>query len=340
MTLIYITLAIAVWLVFYLFYFQRKTPYGMLDFRAAMMLRFLPKDQDISIEKTRSLYNKLTDRKNKQDKIKLASIKDFRIPYGDSNIVCRSYDNHPQTVKPIIIYVHGGGWCIGSIATHERTCKKIAVATGYNVLSVEYSLAPEHPFPTAMNECSAVVEYVSENMDQFNGAQDALMIMGDSAGANLAFSAAINLLNKGKDLISRIIAIYPVVDSSAIETDSYNNFSKGYFLTKSMMKKFIDHYAPNVQDRTNPLVSPSYYENLEKLPPVYLITAQFDPLRDEGEAFAKQLTSAGVDCTFRRYDGVIHGFFANPMFGSKGDGAVNDVATYLHSLKKTAFASS
>ena len=336
----YLIIALLIGLAFYLFYFQRKTPYGMLDFRAAMMLRVLPKDRDISIEKTRSMYNKLTDRKNKQDTIKITAIEDHEVPYKGGHIKCRSYDNHPQKIKPVIIYIHGGGWCIGSIATHQRTCKKIATATGYKVLSVEYSLAPEHPFPTAMNECSAVVEFVAENLSKFSCEEDMVMIMGDSAGANLAFSAVINLIEKGKDLISRIIAIYPVIDATSNETGSYNNFEKGYFLTKRMMKKFIDYYVPNENERNNPLVSHAYYEHLEKLPPVYLITAQFDPLRDEGEAFAKQLSAAGVDCTFRRYDGVIHGFFANPMFGKKGDGAVADVATYLHGLNTLASASS
>lgn len=334
--MIYLIPAIILGILSYLFYFQRKTPHGMLDFRAAMMLLVLPKDRDISIEKTRSMYNKLTERKNKQDTIRLESIKDIQVPHGEGTITCRHYDNHPDTNKPIIIYIHGGGWCIGSIATHERTCKKIAVATAYSVLSVEYSLAPESPFPIPIEECSSVVEYVSQNLDQFNTSENDVMIMGDSAGANLAFATTVNLLNQGKDLINRILAIYPVVDTSSIETDSYNNFEKGYFLTKRMMSKFINYYVPNEADRTNPLASLNYFDKLETFPPVYLITAQFDPLSDEGEAFAKQIKDAGVDCTYRKYDGVIHGFFANPMFGKKGDGAVEDVATYLHQVKKTA----
>lgn len=319
-------------LIAYLFYFQRKTPYGMLDFRPALMLHFLPKDRDIEITKVRSMYDKLTAKKNAQDKIGLKLTRDMQVPFEDRFVTCRLYDDHPDETKPIIVFVHGGGWCIGSIATHERTAKKVCSATGYKVLSVEYSLAPEHPFPTALNEVSAVVEYVNNNLSEFNATQE-ILIMGDSAGGHLAFTSAINLIEQGKEFISKIIAVYPVVDTTNTETESYSNFSKGYFLTKRMMNEFIDYYVPNSKDRSSPLASANYYTSLNKLPDVYLITGQFDPLRDEGEAFAKALTDAGVNCTFKRYDGVIHGFFANPMFGTKGDGAVIDLAEYLHASK-------
>ena len=328
MTYLIITLILVAFLS-YFFYFQRKTPYGMLDLRPAIMLHFLPKDQDIEIDKARKLYNKLTDKKNKQDKIAIKKIKDYSIPFENQSVTCRIYDNHPDEEKPIIIFIHGGGWCIGSIATHERTSKKICVATGYKVLSVEYSLAPEGPFPTALHECTAVTEYVSNNLSEFKATQN-IIIMGDSAGANLAITSTINLIEEAKEIISRIVAIYPVIDASSTETTSHKNFKTGFFLTNRMMNKFIELYTPTESDRTDPLVSPSYYKNLDKLPPVYLITAQFDPLRDEGESFVELLKAAKVDCTFKRYDGVIHGFFANPMFGYKGDGAVTDVASYLH----------
>ena len=327
--MIYFLTVLVVAILSYLLYFQRKTPYGMLDFRPALMLHFLPKDRDIEITKVRSLYDKLTAKKNAQDKIALAVVKDIEIPFEDRSVVCRLYDDHPDKSKPIIVFVHGGGWCIGSIATHERTAKKVCSATGYKVLSVEYSLAPEHPFPTAINEVTAVVEYVNNNLSMFNATEEVL-IMGDSAGGNLAIGACMNLIDQGKELISKIIAVYPVIDATNTETESYNNFAKGFFLTKRMMKEFIDYYAPNTEDRLNPLTSPNQYPALSKLPDVYLITGQFDPLRDEGEDFAQALTDAGVNCTFRRYDGVIHGFFANPMFGSKGDGAVIDLADHLH----------
>jgi len=316
-------------LLAYLFYFQRKTPYGMLDFRPALMLHFLPKDRDIEIGKVRNMYDKLTAKKNAQDKINLKVVRDIEVPFEDRSVVCRLYDDHPDEERPIIVFAHGGGWSIGSIATHERTAKKVCSATGYKVLSVEYSLAPEHPYPTALNEISTVVEYVNNNLSEFNAAQE-IMIMGDSAGGHLAITAAINLIEQGKELITKIIAVYPVIDTTNTETESYNNFEKGYFLTKRMMNEFIGYYAPDPDDRRLPLASPNYYSDLGKLPDVYLITGQFDPLRDEGESFAKALTDAGVDCTFKRYDGVIHGFFANPMFGSKGDGAVTDLADYLH----------
>lgn len=327
--LLIIFLAVA-GLLSYLFYFQRKTPYGMLDFKAALMLHVLPKDQDIKIDKARALYDKLTERKNKQDKLVVELIKDLKIPYEDGSIDCRLYDHKPDEAKPIIIFAHGGGWCIGNIETHDRTCKKIALATGYKILSVEYSLAPEHPLPQAVNEISEVTKYVSKNQDQFNISDNEIMIMGDSAGGNLAFTTTLNLIEQGESLIKRIIAIYPIIDPSFTDTSSYNNFEKGFFLTRRMMRTFIDFYIPDEAERKNYLASPKYYSDITKLPPVYLITAQFDPLRDEGEAFAAQLKGAGVSCTSRRYDGVIHGFFANPMFGHKGDGAVEDVATYLH----------
>jgi len=313
----------------YLFYFQRKTAYGMLDFRPAVMLHFLPKDKEIEIGKVRSMYDKLTEKKNNQDKVTLAKVRDIQIPFQDREITCRLYDDHPDAIKPTIVFVHGGGWCIGSIATHERTAKKVCSATGYKVLSVEYSLAPEHPFPTAIHEVSAMVEYVYSNLSEFNSS-DQIFIMGDSAGANIAIGATMNLIDQGKEIIAKILAVYPVIDASSTETASYNNFAKGYFLTKRMMNKFIAYYTPEISDRNNPHVSLNHYPHLTKLPDVYLITAQFDPLRDEGEAFAQALKDVGVNCTSRRYDGVIHGFFANPMFGKKGDGAVTDLANYLH----------
>lgn len=296
------------------------------------MLHFLPKDRDVEIQKVRNLYNKLTDKKNKQDKIAIKTIRDIEVPFENRKITCRLYDNHPDEKKPIIVFIHGGGWCIGSIATHERTSKKVCTATGYKVLSVEYSLAPEYPFPTAMNECTAVVEYVNNNLSEFN-AKNEILIMGDSAGGNLAITTTMNLIEQEKEIISQILAVYPVIDASNTDTTSYNNFEKGFFLTKRMMSEFIEYYSPAKSDRLKPEVSPKYFSDLSKLPEVYLITGQFDPLRDEGEAFAQALKDAGVKCTSRRYDGVIHGFFANPMFGSKGDGAVTDLANHLHGTK-------
>ena len=327
--MIYISTLLIIALLSYLLYFQRKTPYGMLDFRPAVMLHFLPKDKEIEIGKVRSMYNKLTEKKNNQDKVSLAEVRDIIVPYEDREITCRLYDDHPDTMKPTIVFVHGGGWCIGSIATHERTAKKVCSATGYKVLSVEYSLAPEHPFPIAVHEVSAMVDYVNNNRSEFNSS-DEVLIMGDSAGANIAFGATMNLIDQGKDIISKILAVYPVIDASSTETASYNNFAKGYFLTKRMMNKFIEYYTPKVSDRSNPHASLNQYPDLAKLPDVYLITAQFDPLRDEGESFAQMLKDAGVNCTSKRYNGVIHGFFANPMFGKKGDGAVTDLANHLH----------
>lgn len=327
--MIYIPILVIVALLSYLFYFQRKTPYGMLDFRPAVMLHFLPKDKELDIDKVRPMYDKLTAKKNAQDKILLKSVRDLQIPFEDRSLTCRLYDDHPDETKPIIVFAHGGGWCIGNIETHERTCKKVCSATGYKVLSVEYGLAPENPFPSAVNEITAVVEYVSNNRSEFKAGAE-ICIMGDSAGGNLAIAAAVNLVDQGKEIISKILAVYPIIDASNTETESYNNFEKGYFLTRRMMRTFIDFYTPNVADRSNPLASPNFYSDLSKLPDTYLITGQFDPLRDEGEAFAQALKDAGVNCTFKRYDGVIHGFFANPMFGSKGDGAVTDLADYLH----------
>ncbi len=207
------------------------------------------------------------------------------------------------TPAPVIVYLHGGGWVVGDLDTHDGSCRMLAQHSGCVVVSVDYRLAPEHPFPAGLDDAVTAVEYVHANPLEFGGIPAAVAVAGDSAGANLA--AATCLLS---DLPVALGLIYPATDLR-LTHPSVGLFGDGFFLTAQDLHWYRGHYLPDLNLVTDPLVSPLLAPDLSGLPPTAVWTAGFDPLVDEGAAFAQRLADQAVAVRYTCFEAQIHGFF-------------------------------
>ena len=243
-------------------------------------------------------------------------------------IPLRVYRPSAEKPLPVIMFFHGGGWVLGNLDTHDTLCRRLAKESGCVLISVDYRLAPEHRFPAALDDCFGATQYVAEHAEGFGVDASALAVCGDSAGGNLAAAVALMARNSGGPQLHSQWLIYPVTEPR-FDTGSYRAFAVDHGLTRAAMQWFWDQYAPAAADRANPLAAPARAERLANLPPAHIITAEFDVLRDEGEAYAAALKAAGVKATLRRYEGMIHGFvhFAEPFDDAKR--ALTDLARAL-----------
>ena len=212
---------------------------------------------------------------------------------------------------PVAMMFHGGGWVIGDLATADGQSREVCRGAGVVVVSVDYRLAPEHRFPAAAEDCYAATAWAARNAGRFGGDGARLAVAGDSAGGNLAAVVALMARDRHGPPIAFQLLVYPVVDGVYFETASYRDNADGYLLTAAAMQWFWNHYAPDAAERRNPHASPLLADSHAGLPPALVMTAEFDPLRDEGEAYAAKLAAAGVQAKHVRYDGFIHGFFSH-----------------------------
>jgi acetyl esterase len=255
----------------------------------------------------------------------VASVEDLTIPGPDAPIPARRYRASAEPGDGVVLYFHGGGWVIGDIEQSDALCRALVLASGCDVVSVNYRLAPEHPFPAAVRDADAALEWLLEV-----GAPDQkVVIVGDSAGANLA--AVITRHARDAGISGRVVLhvlVYPVTDH-AMDTRSYSENADGLLLNAPDMHWFWDHYAPDRDTRTSPDASPLRAEDLAGLPPAFIVVTEFDPLRDEGLAYARRLVDAGVEVTLDDYEGMIHGFF--PLVGvlSAADRAVETIGATI-----------
>jgi acetyl esterase len=211
-------------------------------------------------------------------------------------------------VKALVVYLHGGGWVIGNIDTYDALARLLAIRLQASVVNVDYRLAPEHHFPTAPMDSFAALTWAHEHMAEIAGGPVPLIVMGDSAGGNLAAVIARRARDAGGPHLACQVLIYPVTDSD-LETDCYADPENQLMLTRESMIWFWDHYVPDPANRLHPDASPLRAPELTGLPPAIVLTAEHDPLRDEGEAYAQKLAAAGVPVTQRRFTGQMHGFF-------------------------------
>lgn len=228
---------------------------------------------------------------------------------------------------PVFVWIHGGGWVIGSAAESVATCRNLAAKAGCVVVSVDYRLAPEHKAPAGIDDCTTAIEWVFAHADQLNGRADAVAVGGDSAGGNLA---ALMAQRFGHRLRHQAL-VYPATDLT-MSHPSIDENAEGYLLTKASMVWFGNHYlGGSGLEATDPMVSPLYASDdvLRGCPPATVITAGFDPLRDEGEAYAARLEAVGVDVTTQRFDGQIHAFFSMPLMVPEAVAAEDLVAARL-----------
>lgn len=229
------------------------------------------------------------------------------VPGPNGEIPIRIYAPERQRPLPVLTYFHGGGWVTGNLDTADQFCRLIANAAGCLVVSVNYRHAPEHPFPIPAEDAYAATRWVSGHADAFNSDAARLGVGGHSAGGNLAAVVALMARDRGTPPLVHQLLIVPVIDP-ACGSASYRENAEGYGLTAGSMRWFWGHYLHRQEDANHPYASPLRASNLRGLPPAFVATAEFDPLRDEGETYAARLQADGVPTVHRRYAGMIHGF--------------------------------
>jgi len=247
--------------------------------------------------------------------IAVGAVADRSIPGPAGDIAVRVYTPAGNGPFPVFVNFHGGGWVIGDLDTSDAACRDICRTVGCVVVSVDYRLAPEHRFPAAVDDSFAATAWVAANMAAING-NGRLAVGGESAGGNLAAVICQMARDAGGPRIDFQLLLYPVTDCD-LGRASYQENGKGYMLELDTMRWFWDEYCPDPAARQNPKASPLRAGNLGNLPPALIVTAEFDPLRDEGEAYGRALQSAGSKAEICRYDGLVHDFFATAqMFPS------------------------
>jgi len=240
--------------------------------------------------------------------IPVGAVRDASIPGPGGDIPVRLYRPDGEGPLPLLVHYHGGGWVIGDLGTHEADCRELCRLAGCAVLSVDYRLAPEHPYPAAAEDAYAALEWAAAHAAELEADRDRIAVGGDSAGGNLAAVAALMARDRGGARPCFQLLVYPVTDA-AQDTASYAENGDGYLLTRDSMAWFWQHYCPDPGLRREPYASPLRAEDFSGLPAL-VMTAEFDPLRDEGEAYAARLQAAGVPAEVERYPGMIHGFFS------------------------------
>ena len=263
----------------------------------------------------------------------VAKVENRSIPGVGPDIPVRIYTPAGNGPFPALSWFHGGGWVVGDLDTADGTARHLTVQTGCVVASVDYRLAPEAKFPAAADDCYAATQWIAQNAAAINVDPARIAVGGESAGGNLA--AVVSLMAKdrgGPPLVFQLL-VYPVT-AWDFSTGSYSQNSDGYSLTTVAMKWYWNHYLSSEADAANPYAAPQVAKDLTGLPPALTITAEFDPLRDEGEAYGQRLQAAGVNSTNSRYDGMIHGFFGMSAVLDKGKQAISEASAAL----KQAFA--
>jgi acetyl esterase len=268
-----------------------------------------PSFEEMTVPECREAY--VNSRKALQpDPIEIAEIQNLSMPGPAGDIALRLYrpepvrDGKPQ---PVIVYFHGGGWVIGDLESHDTVCRELAARSGATLVSVDYRLAPEHVFPAAAEDAIAATKWVSENAASLGVDANHLAVAGDSAGGNLAAVVALAARDAGAPKIAFQALLYPVTDFD-LTRKSYEENGMNPPVKTTTMAWFRDLYLSGPDDQQDWRAAPLRAADLSNLAPAYVLTAGYDPLRDEGKAYADALAAAGTPCTYSCYDGQIHGF--------------------------------
>ncbi|MGN6128914.1 MAG: alpha/beta hydrolase, partial [Nocardioidaceae bacterium] len=242
----------------------------------------------------------------------------------------RVYRPGTEGALPTVVLFHGGGWVIGDLDTHDNMARSICRDCEAVVISVDYRLAPEAPFPAAVEDAVAATRWAAEHLAELGGS-DVLAVAGDSAGGNLAAVVAQQLRDSSGPALAAQLLVYPATDVPG-EYPSREENGEGYFLDVPTMEWFMEQYASEVESLTDPRLSPLQAPSLEGLPPAVVVTAEYDPLRDEGAAYAKALSAAGVRVDYREFDGMIHGFIDMGPHSTAAHKAVDETCAMFSAL--------
>jgi acetyl esterase len=266
----------------------------------------------------------------------VATVENFDVEGPGGDLSMRLYLPDGDGPFPVLVYFHGGGFVIGSLETHDALCRSLANAGDCAVLSVDYRLAPEHPFPAAVEDAVAAVEWIAEHGTHVDVDADRIAVGGDSAGANLAAATTLAVQDRDGPELCRQILIYPAVSSPVLGEDfeSYEENAEGYFLETESMQWFLDQYVQDEIHLRNEYFAPLLAADLSGVPPASIITAEFDPLRDEGLAYAARLEADGVAVDAYHYERMIHGFASMVGLVDAAEDAVEAIGADL----RTAFA--
>ena len=258
----------------------------------------------------------------------VARVENRTVPGPAGEIPVRVYTPHGAGPLPGLVFFHGGGFVLCNLDSHDGLCRGLANAAGCVVVSVDYRLAPEHRYPAAPEDCYAATQWVAKNGAELGIDVTRLAVGGDSAGGNLTAVVAQMARDRGGPALRFQLLVYPVTDY-AFDTDSYRENAEGYFLTTGMMRWFWEKYLEKPEQGREPYASPLRAANLANLPPGLCITAGYDPLRDEGEAYAARLREAGVDVRASRYAGMFHGFLSMNLQLDKAREALAEAGSAL-----------
>lgn len=260
---------------------------------------------ELSLEEVRAAH--LARRAWSGPPAQIQQVEDFSVPGAGGPIPVRVYRHGPD--RPVLVWYHGGGFVAGSIEAHDPICRLLAVRSACTVLSVDYRLAPEHPFPAGLDDACAVLGWVTTQGQERGLDSTRVAVGGDSAGANLAAVTVRRARDRGAAVPQFQALVYPVTDAS-MSRESYAAFGEGYMLTRRHMEWYFAQYLPPGTDPRHRDVSPLFAPSLAGLSPAFVMTAEYDPLRDEGEAYAWKLREAGVEVALTRCPGLVHGFFS------------------------------
>ena len=259
--------------------------------------------------------------------VEVGTVREVTIPGPHGDITARVYTPAGDGPFPLLVWFHGGGWVLGDLESADPTARALSEDASCVVVSVGYRLAPEHPFPKPLDDCYAALCWAVEHASDLRVDGTRTAVGGDSAGGNLAAATALLARELGGPALSFQLLVYPVTDFDGTTRSMIDN-AEGYLLTAEAMAWFYDHYTEPAH-RSDWRAAPLRADDLSGLPPALVVTAEFDPLRDEGEAYGRRLQDAGVAATVSRYDGMIHGFFAMTAHVDRARDAEAEAVTAL-----------
>ncbi len=283
----------------------------------------MPALHELGLEGAREL-TKLADFPAKTE---ITDVREITVPTPAGDLPARVYHPNPRAALPILLYMHGGGWATGGLWTADETCRRLAAQGSCVVVNLDYRLAPEHKFPAPFEDAYNAATWLSEHGDEIGGDRTRLALGGDSAGANLSAAVAIHARDHDGPAITALLLAYPSAEY-AVERPSWIECADAPMLCTKDVLWFWDFYLRDEADRTDPRATPANAESLAGLPSAFVLTAETDPLRDDGEAFAAAMQAAGNHVVVKRYPGVFHGFFTMPML-TRSKTAVGDAARFL-----------
>ena len=261
----------------------------------------------------------------------IARVFDITIPGPETDLPARVYTQiEPRTIAPALVFLHGSGFVIGGLDSHDNFCREFAAPGKIVVVSIDYRLAPEHKFPAATEDAYAAVSWLARQGEDLDIDGSRLGVGGDSAGGNLSAVVALMARDRGGPKLLHQLLMYPVLGGPDDGRPSYKENAEGYGLTPAAMHWFMGHYTRSPADLGNPYVCPIRAQDLSGLPPATILTAEYDLLRDEGEEYGRRLAEAGVPCTVSRYDGEPHGFMSMVGAVARAKAAFEECSTALH----------